>query len=172
MGITHTIEDMQKRAEKRDGKCLSKIYVDSKTKLKWGCSKGHIFYMRPSSVGQGHWCNICGQLQANNKHKLGIEKMQEIAKSRGGKCISPSYTHGRVKLEWECGNGHRWKVAGDNVKQGSWCPICMRIESNKRTTITKRKKKKEREIMLNKSMVNKASQKESINSMGSFMRGD
>ena len=37
-----TIEEMQKLAEKKGGKCLSTEYVNNRTKLKWQCSEGHV----------------------------------------------------------------------------------------------------------------------------------
>ncbi len=60
-----TIEDMQKMAKARGGKCLSKKYIDSKTKLKWECSKGHQWETKPTIIQQDHWCPKCG-----NKKKL------------------------------------------------------------------------------------------------------
>ena len=38
--------------------------------------------------------------------KLTIKDMQELAKARGGKCLSKKYVNGRVKLKWKCAEGH------------------------------------------------------------------
>lgn len=57
--------------------------------------------------------------------------MQELAKSRGGKCLSDKYINNRTKLRWQCNEGHIWKSTPNSIKNGSWCPICSRRKSNK-----------------------------------------
>jgi len=32
--------------------------------------------------------------------------MQQVAKKRGGKCLSEKYVNAKTKLEWECRKGH------------------------------------------------------------------
>ena len=115
-----TIENMQEIAKSRGGKCLSKKYVNMQTNLEWECAEGHRWKSKPVNIcNAGSWCAKCaGILQ------LTIEEMQEIAKSRGGKCLSKKYVDSRTKLEWECAEGHRWKVSGHTVKSGTWCPKC------------------------------------------------
>lgn len=57
-----TIEDMQRAAEFRGGKCLSKEMVkgDWDTQLEWQCAQGHIFKASPRLVLLGgHWCPEC-----------------------------------------------------------------------------------------------------------------
>ena len=57
-----TIEDMQKAAEFRGGKCLSKKMVkgDWDSKLKWECAEGHQFEASPRLILLGgHWCPEC-----------------------------------------------------------------------------------------------------------------
>lgn len=50
--------------------------------------------------------------------------MQELAKSRGGKCLSKSYVNARSKLKWQCADGHVFQSATTDVKSGKWCPTC------------------------------------------------
>jgi hypothetical protein len=54
-----------------------------------------------------------------------LKKYQEIAASRGGKCLSTEYlgstTH---KLWWECRKKHRWEQFPYVIDKGHWCPIC------------------------------------------------
>jgi len=42
--------------------------------------------------------------------KLTIKEMQEIAESRGGKCLSKEYVNNYTKLKWQCDEGHTWKA--------------------------------------------------------------
>jgi len=57
--------------------------------------------------------------------KLTIEEMHQLAKSKGGKCLSKEYIHSTKKLKWECKEGHRWKCYPHSIKHiNVWCPIC------------------------------------------------
>ena len=66
------------------------------------------------------WCPYC-----SNNVKNTIEKMQQIAKSRGGKCLSDIYVNNKTKLLWQCGEGHLWEARpNDIISSNSWCPKC------------------------------------------------
>jgi hypothetical protein len=55
-----TIEEMQKIAEERNGKCLSKEYINSDTKLEWMCSEGHTWEQSSRLIkNRGTWCPHC-----------------------------------------------------------------------------------------------------------------
>ena len=43
--------------------------------------------------------------------------MQEIAESRGGKCLSSNYLNAHAKLLWECSEGHQWEAIPSNIKK-------------------------------------------------------
>ncbi len=58
--------------------------------------------------------------------KLTIQAMRQLAKSRGGKCLSDVYANSWSKLLWECGKGHQWTATPNTIQQGSWCPVCGR----------------------------------------------
>ena len=113
------IKDMQEFAELKGGTCLSDVYVNCETKLQWKCREGHTFLMTPNKVQQGHWCPYCAGVA-----KLTIEEMHDLAKLKGGRCLSTVYVNGRTKLKWQCKEGHTWETAPSNVKHGSWCPVC------------------------------------------------
>lgn len=49
---------------------------------------------------------------------------QEVAKSKGGQCLSNSYIHANEKLLWKCKAGHEWWAIYNNIKGGSWCRKC------------------------------------------------
>ena len=83
-----SIQDMQKIAEIRGGECLSKEYVNNKTKLKWQCNEGHVWEAVPSSVAKRTWCPVCGRAKSQESNKLTIEEIQLIAQKRKGK-LSP-----------------------------------------------------------------------------------
>ncbi len=132
----HTIEMMKKLAEGRGGKCLSKVYVNNRTKLHWECAKKHRWEATPKDIIKGSWCRICGIKSASEERSLTIEQMHQLAKGRGGKCHSTKYINNRTKLLWECAYGHQWKTTPDSAKQGKWCPICGRENAAKKHRLT------------------------------------
>jgi hypothetical protein len=92
--------------------------------VRWRCAVGHEWLARAHSVRAGNWCPICAHNQ-----KLKLEEMRQIARERGGRCLSTSYKNGSTPLLWVCGRGHHWKACAANVKpgprrNGSWCREC------------------------------------------------
>ncbi len=119
----YTLADMQAVAERRGGKCLSTEYANTRDKLRWQCEKGHVWEALAGKVSMKTWCPVC------SRKKWTIEKMQEIAHERGGRCLSTEYIHSVSKLWWECKQGHRWKSTPASVVQGkSWCPQCVYLD--------------------------------------------
>lgn len=111
-----------KYAKSKNGKCLSQPneYKNGKVKLEWECEFGHTWNANKSNViSKGKWCPEC----AGNK-KLTIEQMHEIAKLRGGKCLSTKYKNSGDPLKWQCSEGHIWDQRANIIKRGCWCPQC------------------------------------------------
>lgn len=70
-----TIEQMQKIAKKRGGKCLSSNYINNSTKLKWECSQHHTWDMRPNDIiKKNNWCPICSALRREKYCKIILEE--------------------------------------------------------------------------------------------------
>jgi len=122
-----TLENLQAIAHLRGGKCLSQKYVNQNAKLRWECDRGHRWDAVPSSVKLGTWCPICG-MKERARMKLTVDYLKAIAEARGGKCLSNRYVNTRVKLNWECAHGHRWKARIGAVQAGRWCPECEKKE--------------------------------------------
>ncbi|MBU0532992.1 zinc-ribbon domain-containing protein [Candidatus Micrarchaeota archaeon] len=114
-----TIKDMQELAKKRDGKCLSSEYINSRTNLIWQCKEGHTWKAISTNIKKGTWCPYCIGVA-----KPTMQEIQEIAKSKGGKCLSTEYVSTHTKLKWKCKEGHIWMSTPASIKYGSWCPIC------------------------------------------------
>jgi len=114
------LEVFQEIARKKGGKCISEEYVNNRTPLKFECKNDHIFTMRPDVVKEGGWCWEC----FINERKLGLEVFQEIARKKGGRCISEKYENNFTLLEFECKNGHIFKMRPDVVNRGGWCHEC------------------------------------------------
>ncbi len=116
-----TIEDFQKIAIEKGGKCLSEKYEGRNIKLKFKCKEGHTFETIPGEIKNGGaWCKNCAGLELGT-----IEEMIALAKSRGGECLSKEYINSATKLKWKCIDNHIWEAIPRDVKHSkSWCPYC------------------------------------------------
>jgi len=54
-----SLEEVQKTAKERGGECLSDSYLNSREKLRWRCSNGHIWQANANSIRRSSWCPVC-----------------------------------------------------------------------------------------------------------------
>jgi hypothetical protein len=89
-------------AEKNGGMCLSKEYLDVKTKYEWICAKGHKFSRSLDSMqSKGSFCTPC------SKGEPVIKDLIDFASSRGGQLVSKKYINGSAQYDWRCSKGHK-----------------------------------------------------------------
>ena len=117
------IKEMRRLAIQKGGECLSPVYIDHRTRLKWKCEFGHIWLADLHSVKSGSWCPVCGH-QKSGRRPLSIEEMRKFAALHGGKCLSENYINSDTKLKWMCKNGLVWMALPLSVKKGYWCAEC------------------------------------------------
>ena len=116
-----TLKGMQDLAEKFNGKCTSFKYHNTRTKLNWECSKNHKWSATPNNILKGNWCPTCREI---DKKALRLEKINKIAVSKGGICLSTKYVDYFTELKFKCKNNHTWKVSPKNLFRDSWCKKC------------------------------------------------
>jgi hypothetical protein len=116
-----TFSELRQLAESRGGKILSRSYVNNWSPLKWQCKEGHQWTADYSNVKNNKtWCPYC----YGNVVKS-ISEIRQLAKSKGGKCLSESYTNNRQILKFQCAKGHIWEASAHQIiSAGSWCPNC------------------------------------------------
>ena len=57
--------------------------------------------------------------------KGNLIEMQNLAKLKGGACLSKIYVNSKITLRWKCIQGHKWEASPFSVKtRDSWCPKC------------------------------------------------
>jgi hypothetical protein len=61
-----------------------------------------------------------------------LNTIKEIAKNKGGKCLSNEFKNVTTKLKWECKNGHQWESMPARNLSGCWCKSCAATERNLR----------------------------------------
>lgn len=118
-----TLAELRALARSRGGKLLSRLYENTVTPLLWQCAGGHTWRARPGKVKHGNWCPHCPR-GGWSTAQLTIQDMRDMAKGRGGKCLSDRYVQSDVKLLWRCAEGHEWLSTPRTLKRGSWCPVC------------------------------------------------
>ena len=139
------LPSLQNLAATKGGRCLSNEYVDSKFPMLWQCADGHQWSAPASTIRRGSWCGPCGRKKPAAKLdgqppptrnasniRLSLEDMRQLAKSRGGQCLSTRYERLQGELTWTCSRGHKWTANANNVKRGAWCPHCA---GNKKASI-------------------------------------
>ena len=114
---------MKTLAAQRGGRCLSKEYISSQTRMLWRCEKGHEWEAVPADIRRGRWCGKCKRRGQSGKYT--IQELQVLAENRGGKCLSNDYKNQKTKLRWRCFHGHEWEATPSGIiHQGQWCPTC------------------------------------------------
>lgn len=114
-----SIVDMRETAAKFGGECLSELYVNTYTKLRWRCHAGHEWDARPNAVRTGSWCPLCARSMRG-----ALNAMRSLASERGGECLSQRYQNHKERLHFRCSLGHHFVATGTVVKSGIWCPTC------------------------------------------------
>jgi hypothetical protein len=60
--------------------------------------------------------------------KYSITDLLHSAEINDGKCLSKEYRDLNTHVEWKCKEGHRFSMGYVFVKQGAWCPQCIKEE--------------------------------------------
>lgn len=116
-----SLEDCNEFAKNKNGKCLSKEYTSSNTKMEWECKEGHNWFATFGSLkSRDSWCYKCAVAKRTNT----IENAQKLAEKYNGKCLSIEYTTSKGKLKWQCEKGHVWEARYTNIQGGNWCGEC------------------------------------------------
>lgn len=111
---------LQRAAAARGGACLSNIYEGGRKRYRFRCAKGHEWEASGKRIFRGAWCPEC----AHDHKRLSLSDAHMEAKTRGGACLSTTYTNCTVKLTWQCHLGHVWQTSLAVVRRGHWCPDC------------------------------------------------
>jgi hypothetical protein len=120
------LEEIKQIAKSKGGKCLSDVYENNHTHLKFQCKNGHVWMAKSNNIKTGWWCPQC-----SGNAKRTLKEFQEVAKQKGGKCLSTVYVNIDTKLKWQCGEGHEWMATPYSVEKKSWCPFCAWKEAGK-----------------------------------------
>jgi hypothetical protein len=115
------LEQLRAKAAFRGGVCLDEAYLGTAHRYRFRCAKGHEWVADGGGILGGRWCMWCGI----DAQRCTIEDARQVARERGGECLSERYVNARSHLTWQCHRGHVWRANFDNVRnKGRWCPDC------------------------------------------------
>ena len=57
--------------------------------------------------------------------------MQDYAINLGGVCLSKEYIDASTDMKWRCEKGHTWEADFEIIRQGGWCPACLKKQKDK-----------------------------------------
>lgn len=123
------LDKLKSIAERKGGKCLSAIYKNKHSKIKLQCGNGHIWSVKASHISRGAWCVQCKREELCKEQ---LASLKAMAKTKGGKCLSPVFKRLDRKLEWQCKEGHKFSTTGKRILMGGWCRICSYKEQAKK----------------------------------------
>ena len=110
------IKALQDVAQSREGRLISTIYQGTKAYYTWECKNEHQWEAQACNVlYSGRWCWEC--------LKFNIDMIRDIAKQRGGVCLTGVYTPG-CRLMFRCSENHEWETSLQSIQHGSWCRYC------------------------------------------------
>eukprot|EP01062_Namystynia_karyoxenos_P055006 TRINITY_DN4565_c0_g1_i2.p1 TRINITY_DN4565_c0_g1~~TRINITY_DN4565_c0_g1_i2.p1 ORF type:complete len:597 (+),score=72.23 TRINITY_DN4565_c0_g1_i2:50-1840(+) len=108
---------LEQAAAKRGGRYLG--HHPESGEPHWQCAAGHRWEEAYSTISRKRyaaWCPSCNAAEA-----------VQVARLRGGECLSPVAAQRTQKLRWRCAAGHEWEARMAAVVQdGQWCMRCFR----------------------------------------------
>jgi len=132
------IKEETKRLEP-NYECISDVYLNSKTKLKFRCNYGHEYSVRWRSFRRGNRCTVCTNIKRGNKKRLTIDfvKKETERVAPGYECISNEYFDNSTKLLFRCDKGHEFLSAWNNLYSKHRCPECsiLKVAAARKPTI-------------------------------------
>jgi hypothetical protein len=54
-----------------------------------------------------------------------LREMYDLARKKGGLCVSSKYVNNSTPIRWRCSIGHEWNASPASIRRGSWCPGCI-----------------------------------------------
>jgi len=130
-----TLEVVKEIAARWGGECTSDEYPAGAKRLQFRCKNGHTWKALPSEIKSGKWCKECPRENVRTK-PLNLGTLREIARMRGGICLSRKYVNKDALLRWKCRHGHTWEAGAGSVRRsGTWCPTCARIRGRRQELV-------------------------------------
>jgi len=125
IGKPAKMDELQQLISPKNIKCISNIYIDSKTPLLFECNIcEHKWHTTSCRIKHNKGCPKC-----NNQLRGTIDKMKKIGQKMSMLLLSDKYINRYSKLKWKCMNCHHvWLAFPNNTVRGVGCPECAKIK--------------------------------------------
>jgi hypothetical protein len=117
------LQQLSEIAERKGGRLLSTEYLGAHSKYKFIDELGFEFEAKGYSIKNGRWSpHTAKSRKSEALTKYTPEKMNEIAKTFGGRLLSIEYLGWKKKHLWEDSKGRQFWKTLDQVCAGQWSP--------------------------------------------------
>lgn len=111
--------------------CVDASWQGRDHKYRFRCPEGHEWQRLPQLQLAQPRCPRCAlsNMGLNQRRHENFAKVLEIARTKGGHCLSPGYEGRKAKHRFRCAAGHEWETLVQTVLNGSWCRPCAARET-------------------------------------------
>lgn len=110
-------------------------YIDTKSKIKVTCDKGHTYTTRVNTIRSGKRCKKCSSKNRGEKSRIPYETLKKYVESEGYKLITSKedYTVTHESYIFQCDKSHDPYMAKmSDFLQGYRCPRCKASKGEKK----------------------------------------
>jgi hypothetical protein len=119
----HKYEYVQSCFESEGHTLLTYQYINSRQRLRYMCSNGHVNTIRFDDFKKGSRCKTCNKSKGPH-NKLTYDQVKNYVESIGYTLLSHKYINSHTKIKVRCTNGHEYKVTLSSLRSGRRCKIC------------------------------------------------
>lgn len=101
-------------------------YKNNNTKIRYRCSKGHIYKQKPNSHLTGKGCPVC-----NGKSMKTPKEYYTLCQDNSYDTPIENYTKCDTKIKFRCNQGHIYEQRASSHLEGYGCPICKESHGEK-----------------------------------------
>ena len=98
---------------------LSKKYINSHTKLRYICDKGHVYWITWNKFKERERCPKCYY----DSYDF-FETVKNRCKTLGYEVLSVEYIDSKTPLHFKCTKGHIFSMSWNSIGQGARCTSC------------------------------------------------
>lgn len=120
-----SIMEINKELSERKIQIVTNEILKVRKKYEFHCLEcENIWHVPLGEVLGGHGCKQCSDKARGLKRRGTLQELKNIAKEKGGKCLSKEYHLSSTKYEFICRKGHKFWKNANNLKRGQWCKDC------------------------------------------------
>lgn len=117
-------DDVKKDIESVGYTLLSDNYINTTTKIRIRCDKGHEYETTYKIWRKGGRCRKCSREKVSESQRLSYDSVRHLIEENNYKLLSEFYQNASSYIDVECDRGHKYQTTYDRFKSGCRCPYC------------------------------------------------